>query len=136
MSDATPLALRVLVVDDEPDAADSLALVLNLWSFHVRTAPNGINALEAGREFVPDVVLMDLGMPGLDGWEAARRLREEPGMRDSLFVAITGFGLDADRRRSREAGFDHHLVKPVEPEVLLGLLEDARLARTEPACKS
>jgi CheY-like chemotaxis protein len=130
MRDATPLPLRILVVDDEPDSAESLALVLNLWCYEVRTARNGANALEAGREFVPDVVLMDLGMPEMDGWEAAQRLREEPGMRDALFVAVTGFGLEGDRRRSAEAGFDHHLVKPVEPEVLLGLLEGARLART------
>jgi CheY-like chemotaxis protein len=136
MTDATPFPFRILVVDDEPDSANSLALVLNLWCYEVRTAPNGVNALEAGREFVPDVVLMDLGMPGMDGWEAARRLREEPGMREALFVAVTGFGLEGDRRHSVEAGFDHHLVKPVEPEVLLGLLEGARLARTEPACDS
>jgi CheY-like chemotaxis protein len=136
MSDTEPYALRVLVVDDDPDAAGTLALVLNLWCYEVRTAANGTSALEAGRTFLPDVILMDLGMPGLDGWEAARRLREEPGMRDSLFVALTGFGLDADRRRSREAGFDHHLLKPVEPEVLLRLLEDARLTRAVPACES
>jgi CheY-like chemotaxis protein len=136
MKDTDPFELRVLVVDDDPDAAGTLALVLNLWCYEVRTAANGTRALDAGRTFLPDVVLMDLGMPGLDGWEAARRLREEPGMRGALFVALTGFGLDADRRRSREAGFDHHLLKPVEPEVLLRLLEDARLTRAVSACES
>jgi CheY-like chemotaxis protein len=129
MSNTEPFALRVLVVDDDPDAVGTLALVLNLWCYEVRTAADGASALEAARIFLPDVVLMDVGMPGLDGWEAARRLREEPGMRDALFVALTGFGLDADRRRSCEVGFDHHLVKPVESEMLLRLLEDARLTR-------
>jgi CheY-like chemotaxis protein len=136
MSDTERFALRVLVVDDDPDAVSTLALVLNLWCYEVRTAADGASALEAARMFLPDVVLMDVGMPGLDGWEAARRLREEAGMRDSLFVALTGFGLDADRRRSCEAGFDHHLVKPVEPEMLLRLLEDARLTRAVAASES
>ncbi|HEY1859369.1 MAG TPA: response regulator [Gemmataceae bacterium] len=132
MNDSTPLAsLRVLVADDEPDSAESLALILKLWGCQVRTAPNGVNALEVAHAFVPDVVLMDLGMPVLDGWAAARQLRDEPGMREALFVAVTGFGLRGDRRRSQEVGFDYHLVKPIDPVALLDIL--TRALGLEPA---
>jgi CheY-like chemotaxis protein len=113
----------VLVADDEPDSAESLALILKLWGCQVRIASNGVSALEVAHGFVPDVVLMDLGMPFLDGWAAARQLRDEPGMREALFVAVTGFGLRGDRRRSREVGFDYHLVKPIDPDVLLEILK-------------
>lgn len=113
---------RVLVVDDNPDAADSLALLLGFAGQDVRTTYDGLSALEQAQEFAPEVVLLDIGMPGMDGYEVARRLRNEGGLHQALLVALTGWGQEEDRRRSAEAGFDHHLVKPVEPKRLRELL--------------
>ncbi|HEV3118603.1 MAG TPA: ATP-binding protein, partial [Gemmataceae bacterium] len=120
---------RVLVVDDNVDAADSLTVLLRLQGQEVHAAYDGPTALEVARNCRPDVVLLDVGMPEMDGYEVARRLRQQPGMEHALLVAMTGWGQEEDRRRSREAGFDHHLVKPVEPETLHTLLaEPARVA--------
>jgi CheY-like chemotaxis protein len=113
---------RVLVMDDDPDTADSSAAFLRLHGHAVRVAYDGPAALEALRQRPADVVLLDLAMPGLDGGELARRLREQDGMRDALLVCVSGFGRDEDRRRTREAGCDHHLIKPVAPADLLTLL--------------
>ena len=113
---------RVLVVDDNPDAADSLALLLRLAGQDARPAYDGPSALKLAAELRPDVVFLDIGMPGMDGYEAARRFRQMPGFADVLLVALTGWGQEEDRRRSAEAGFDRHLVKPVEPADLEGLL--------------
>lgn len=113
---------RILVVDDHRDAADSLALLLRLLGAEAHVARDGPSALAAARAVRPAVVLLDLGMPGMDGYEVARRLRREPGWRDVVLVALTGWGQEEDRRRSREAGFDHHLVKPVDPPALEALL--------------
>jgi CheY-like chemotaxis protein len=115
-------ARRVLVVDDNVDAADSLALLLKLTGQEVRVAHDGPTALLVAEAFRPQVVLLDIGMPGMDGYEVARRLRGQPEGRSALVVALTGWGQDHDRRRSAEAGFDHHLVKPVEPDALGKLL--------------
>ena len=114
---------RILVVDDNHDTADSLAQLLRLRGHDVRVAFSGIDAVDACRENPPDVVLLDIGLPGLNGYEAARRIRELPGGTDLRLVAITGWGQEEDRQRSRAAGFDHHLVKPVSltaVEQLLG----------------
>jgi two-component system CheB/CheR fusion protein len=121
---ASPRALsrRVLVVDDNVDAADSIALLLRLGGHEVRVAHDGPTALLIARAFRPQVVFLDIGMPGMDGYEVARRLRREPGPQPALLVALTGWGHDEDRRRSQEAGFDHHLVKPVDPAALVQLL--------------
>jgi CheY-like chemotaxis protein len=119
----------VLVVDDNQDAAESVALLLRLWGHEVRTAHEGVSALKAARSYLPEVVLLDLGLPGLDGYEVARQLRGEQGEGPLLIVAMTGYGQDEDRRRSREAGFDHHLVKPVDPHTLQGLLGGSPLAK-------
>jgi PAS domain S-box-containing protein len=113
---------RVLVVDDNADAADSAAILLGLWGLEVRTVYDGPAALEAARDFRPQVVLLDLGLPRMNGFEVARRLRQEMG-RAVLLVALSGYGQEADRSRSRQAGFDHHLVKPLEPDALQALLE-------------
>jgi len=116
------LSRRVLVVDDVADTAESLAEVLAAWGCETRTALDGRAALETARDFVPDAVLMDIGMPGMDGYQTARRLRKEL-QGEVLLVAISGYGQDQDRRKSREAGFDAHLVKPVDYGQLQRLLE-------------
>ncbi len=117
-----PHSRRVLVVDDNADTAESLALLLRVLGHEVRTAHDGPSALKVARREHPDVVLLDLGLPRLDGFEVARRLRWEYADRPLLLVALTGHGQEEDRRRCREAGFDHHLVKPAEPETLKHLL--------------
>jgi signal transduction histidine kinase len=121
----TPTGLarrRILVVDDNRDAAESLAMLLRHASAEVRTVFDGAAALEEIPSFRPDVILLDIGMPEMDGHEVARRLRALPEGRDVLLIALTGWGQDDDCRRSCEAGFDHHLVKPVELSVLNELL--------------
>ncbi|HKB06523.1 MAG TPA: GAF domain-containing protein [Gemmataceae bacterium] len=118
---------RVLVVDDNRDAADSLTVLLTMLGHDVRTAHDGLAAVAAAREFRPEVVLMDIGMPRLNGYEAARRIRAEPWGRGMILAAVTGWGQEADRRRSKEAGFDHHLVKPVEPAAVRQVLADPGL---------
>ncbi len=120
-----PAPRRVLVVDDNTDAADSLAMLLRFERHEVRTAHDGPAALEAAEAFRPEVVLLDLGLPEMDGYEVARRLRERAALKDVFLVALTGYGQEEDRRRSRESGFDRHLVKPVDPvqvQALLGSL--------------
>ena len=117
--------LRILVVDDNADSAESMALLLSLSGHETRTAGDGPAALEAFRAFRPAVVLLDIGLPGMDGYEVARRLRAEAGEAGATLVAVTGYGEDYDRQRAREAGFDHHLVKPVDPAKLSALLRRA-----------
>jgi PAS domain S-box-containing protein len=117
-------ARRILVVDDNGDAADSLAVLLRLMGNDVRTAPDGPAALEAARAYRPDVVLLDLGLPGMSGYDVCRRLREGHFANGPLVVALTGYGQDEDRRRTREAGFDRHLVKPVNPDELREVLAE------------
>ena len=120
---ARPLQ-RVLVVDDSPDFTESLTILLNLYGFEdVRTAADGETALSEARTYRPGVVFLDIGLPGLDGYAVARELRRIPGVERALIVAVSGYGQEEDRRRSREAGFDQHLIKPVRPEALLELLE-------------
>src|SRR5262245_51513341 len=104
---------RILVVDDNEDAADSLAILLSLAGQQVRAAYDGPMALQVAEEFNPDLALVDIGMPGMDGHELARRLRVNFGPDKLTLIALTGWGQDDDRRRSQEAGFDHHLVKPI-----------------------
>jgi signal transduction histidine kinase len=113
---------RVLAVDDNADAVESLAVLLGMQGHQVRTAHDGPDALEQAEAFRPEVVILDVGLPRMDGYEVARRLREREGMRGVLLVALTGYGREEDRRRSLEAGFDRHLVKPVDPDVLRDVL--------------
>ncbi len=119
---ATGPAHRILVVDDNVDSAESLAMMLRLLGHDVHTAHDGPAALRAAAAFAPEMVLLDIGLPGMDGYEVARRLRTLPQVRGALLVAQTGWGQEEDRRKSREAGFDHHLVKPVDPAVLREVL--------------
>jgi PAS domain S-box-containing protein len=118
---------RILVVDDNRDAAASLAVLLRLEGHEAEVAHDGTAALEAVRRQRPDVAFLDLAMPGMDGYELCRRLRADPALTPALLVALTGWGQEADRRRSEEAGFDRHLVKPVEPQSLRRLLTHPRL---------
>jgi signal transduction histidine kinase/ActR/RegA family two-component response regulator len=124
--EAAANARRILVVDDLPDAAKSLAMLLQLLGNEVRTAGNGTEALETARHFLPEVVLLDIGLPGMDGLEVARRLRQEPSLSNTLLVALTGYGHEDDRRRSQESGFNAHLVKPVDLDELQILLASSR----------
>ncbi len=124
---AAPAKCRILVVDDNQDAADSLAMLLRMLGNEVHTAHDGLEAVGAAAVFRPDVVLLDIGLPKLNGYEAARRIREQQG-KDVVLVALTGWGQEEDRRRSREAGFDHHMTKPVEFDVLQKLLAGLKTA--------
>jgi signal transduction histidine kinase len=113
---------RILLADDNRDALDSLATLLQCDGHEVHTAGDGAEALEVAAGCHPDVVLLDIGMPKLDGYEVARRIRAEPWGKSTVLIALTGWGQDEDRRRSREVGFDSHLVKPLDPEMLSTLL--------------
>jgi PAS domain S-box-containing protein len=116
---------RVLVVDDNTDHAESLSFLLKLMGHDTRLAHDGEAALQVAAEFEPNVALIDIGLPRLNGYEVARRLREQPRLRNAVLVAQTGWGQESDRVRSHEAGFDHHLVKPVAPEVLADIIDSA-----------
>ncbi|MGE5526745.1 MAG: ATP-binding protein, partial [Rhodospirillaceae bacterium] len=114
--------LRVLVVDDSDDAAESLAMLLRLNSHTVETAPDGLSALEQFSSFQPDVVILDIGLPDMNGYEVAERLRALPGGEQATLIALTGWGGEEERTRAFAAGFDHHLTKPVSTEDLQELL--------------
>jgi PAS domain S-box-containing protein len=117
---------RILVVDDNVDAAASLAMMLKIMGHEVRTAHDGLAGVEAAAASRPDVILLDIGMPNLNGYDACRRIRSEPWGRDVLIVAVTGWGQEEDKRRSLEAGFDHHMTKPAEPADLERVLSASR----------
>ncbi len=119
-------ARRILVADDNRDSAASLAKLLRVMGNDTRTANDGLEALEVGAVFRPDVILLDIGMPRLNGYETARRIRQQPWGKNVVLVAQTGWGQDDDRRKSREAGFDLHMVKPVDPNELERLLAELR----------
>lgn len=126
----TARAGRILVVDDNHDSADSLATLLQMRGYEVYTAYDGVRAVEDAVTVRPDLILLDLGLPGLNGFEAARRIREQRSERHFMLVALTGLAQEDDRRRSREAGFDAHLVKPVAIEDVEALLD--RLSGDDP----
>jgi signal transduction histidine kinase/ActR/RegA family two-component response regulator len=114
---------KVLVVDDNADAADTLNVLLGMDGFAVSTAYDGVAAVAQAGAAAPDVVIMDIGMPGMDGYDAARLIRQQPGGDNILLIALTGWGQSTDRKRASEAGFDHHLVKPVDYELLMQCLQ-------------
>jgi CheY-like chemotaxis protein len=116
--------LRLLVVDDNRDSVESLSTLLRLMGNDVEQAYDGVEAVDVVHSFRPHVVLLDVGLPRRDGYEAARLIRREPWGRDVVLIALTGWGQEQDRKRSREAGFDHHLVKPVDPKALMKLVAD------------
>ena len=115
---------RVLIVEDNVDAAETLQLLLRMSGYETRAAYNGAQALETAREFHPAVVLLDIGLPGKDGYAVARELRALPDMDRTLLVALTGYGEDTDREKAKQAGFDTFQVKPLEPEKLDALLQE------------
>ncbi len=116
------LSIRVLVVDDNADAGESLGLLLRLMGHQVRVADGGAMALELARAFKPQAVFLDIGMPGKDGYQVAGELRDLLGKQLRLLVSISGWGMDSDFERSRAAGFDHHLVKPASRQQIQALL--------------
>jgi PAS domain S-box-containing protein len=126
----TVASLRVLVVDDNVDAADSLAMLLRAAGHDVRTAYTGPTALDLVNDYDPNVVLLDIGLPELDGFQVAKRIRKQPTHKNIMLVALTGYGQETDRQRSQEAGFDHHLVKPADfgkvQEILAAAAEKAK----------
>lgn len=113
---------RVLLVDDVQDAADSLATMLTLMGHETRTAYDGRAAVEAAEEFRPDLMVLDIGLPVFDGFEVARRVRQQPWGRDAVLVALTGWAQDGARRHGLAAGFDHYWTKPIEPQAIEALL--------------
>jgi CheY-like chemotaxis protein len=130
---AGALPLRILVADDNQDSAESLAMLLTMMGHDVRTELDGAQAVETARAFQPQVVLLDLGMPRLNGYEAARRIRALPGGDDMVLIAQTGWSQPEDRRRSQEAGFDHHVVKPIPSGSLEKLLAPRRPGAVPPS---
>jgi PAS domain S-box-containing protein len=117
---------RILVADDNRDAADTLSLILELDGHEVRTAYDGVEALRIAEEFAPQIALLDIGMPSLDGYQTARRIREQPWGSPMLLVALTGWGQEQDRRQATDAGFNSHLVKPVDPHTIGALIEQVK----------
>ena len=113
---------RVLIADDNLDAAESLQLWLQLAGHQVAIAANGTEALSVAETFLPEVALLDLGMPDLSGFEVARGIRSAPWGRGIVLIALTGWGQEEDRRRTAEAGFDHHLTKPIPPDTIEELI--------------
>jgi CheY-like chemotaxis protein len=116
---------RILVVDDSVDSAETLAELLKIWGHDVRVAHDGETGIAAARDYRPEVVLLDIGLPGMDGFAVAAQLRKE-GLSGRLLVALTGYGEQQDRDRAQEVGFDHHLVKPIDPDSLQKLLATSR----------
>jgi CheY-like chemotaxis protein len=131
---------RILLADDNHDAVDSLALVLKMAGYEVYPTHSGLEALDVGARMRPDVFILDIGMPEISGYELASRIRQKPWGGNALLIALTGWGQLQDQERSREAGFDHHLTKPVDPDQLERLLHDfasppaGRLGGTDRAC--
>ena len=114
---------RILIVDDNQDAAETLGLIVESWGYQTAVAHDGPSALGVAKDFQPEIGLLDVGLPGMDGFELGKRLRELPGMHKLHLIAITGYGRDQDREAAHQAGFDRLLVKPLDPERLAPLLE-------------
>jgi PAS domain S-box-containing protein len=128
---ASASSMRVLIVDDNMDAADSLTMLLKLQGYETHTVNDGLSAVGAAVEFRPDVIFLDIGLPGADGYEVARQVRRKPGLERVVLIAMTGYGQESHRRRSEASGFSYHLVKPAEPakvQELLTLLREGGAA--------
>ena len=116
---------RILIVDDNVDLARGLARLLQIHGHEVQIAHDGLSGLDKARESKPEVVLLDIGLPGMDGYQVAARLRRDEAVMGATLIAISGYGQDEDRRLAREAGFDHHLVKPIDSDDLIKILEES-----------
>jgi CheY-like chemotaxis protein len=127
---------RVMIVDDNADAAKLLAMVVQFIGHEVKTAFDGVEAVQVAEQFLPDMIIMDIGMPIMNGYDAAQRIRSQPWGTKIFLVALTGRGEEEVRHKAREAGFDHHLVKPVTPEALKELLASAFSDSGPSACES
>jgi len=123
---------RVLVVDDDADGREAMRALLELWGHEVEVAANGEQGVELTLNRRPEVVLLDIGMPGMDGYQVAERIRAAPGGRDPFLVALTGWATVEDHRRAREVGFDTYVLKPADPEHLQALLAAAPAADPKP----
>jgi CheY-like chemotaxis protein len=117
----------VLIVDDNGDAVESMALLARSWGHEVAVARDGPSALALAEKFAPETALVDIGLPGMDGHELARRFREQPRYQDLFLVALTGYGRSEDRKAAHAAGFDVYLVKPAEVDALKGILANGRV---------
>ena len=122
----TTVPHRILIADDNADSAESMGMLLRLMGNDVRIANDGLEAVEQAATFQPDIVLMDIGMPRLDGYEAARRIRNQEWSRDTLLVAVTGWGPSDDNAEATAAGFDRHFTKPLDPAELRRLVSAVR----------
>lgn len=127
---------RILVVDDNRDSAKSMAMLLKLQGNQTQTAHDGEEAVRRALEFAPDVILLDIGLPKLDGYDACRAIRKQRLGNQPVVIALTGWGQEDDRRKSREAGFDSHLVKPVDYKALLAMIESLLPSTAEDSRKS
>jgi CheY-like chemotaxis protein len=132
IDDAPGVGLRILIVDDNRDAADTCATVLELSGHHVQTAYTPHQAIELAEVFRPHAMLLDIGLPELNGYELARKIRQTAWGSEVVLVAVTGWGQSEDRRRALEAGFDHHLTKPVEPEAIESVLQVVSSSASSP----
>jgi CheY-like chemotaxis protein len=134
----TTLARRVLVVDDNQDSREALSLALRGLEFEVMTARDGFSALNLSETFLPDIVLLDILMPGLSGFQVAERLRQHPKLSGVLLVSMSGFALETDDILWQRSGFEHHLLKPIELGILEGLLKSKRqsMSDSEPSTES
>jgi CheY-like chemotaxis protein len=119
---APPLGLRILIADDNHDSADSMSLLLQLSGYEVHAAYDGAQAFAEAEAFRPHFAVLDIAMPGVDGYEAAQRIRAQPWGKDMILVAMSGFGQESDKQQAQAAGFDHHLTKPVDVTELERLL--------------
>jgi CheY-like chemotaxis protein len=129
-SEPATAGFRLLIVDDNEDAANSLAVLLRLQGHLAQVAHGGADAIRAAMDFRPDAILLDIGMPGMDGYEVARQIRQRPELAGVVIAALTGWGQEEDRRRTKAAGFDYHLVKPLDPRVLDDLLAKLALGKS------
>jgi len=132
---ASSASLRVLVVDDHVDGAEMLAAMLGLSGHETKTAHNGPDALAVVRAFRPEIVFLDIGLPGMSGYDVARQIRRDSALVRSVLVALTGWGSEDDKRRTKEAGFDFHLTKPIESAALDDVLRRYMVLRSEPATR-
>jgi CheY-like chemotaxis protein len=126
-TDGKGTAKRLLVVEDSADIRDSLGAILRMWGHHVEFAATGTDGLMRARDLKPDVALIDIGLPELNGYDVARAIRDDDDAwsRAVMLIALTGYGRDSDRKRAIDAGFDRHLVKPIDPHILAKTLEEA-----------